>query len=166
MSEYLSKEEIRQWRSSLEKITLEEFAARLGKTINEEKETRDIVDIVLEKEPVLVHDNYKIKTEKITTIAQRALSKEREITTVKHNLPLEPVKVEKKVKPVEKKEAKAVNKKVKSEKPKKAPKAEPIEVKIEPSISGTNVNVTFKKPLTGREQLVFDHFLSHKNSIV
>ncbi len=166
MSEYLSKEEIRQWRSSLEKITLEEFAARLGKTINEEKETRDIVDIVLEKEPVLVHDNYKIKTEKITTIAQRALSKEREITTVKHNLPLEPVKVEKKVKPVEKKEAKPVNKKVKSEKPKKAPKAEPIEVKIEPSISGTNVNVTFKKPLTGREQLVFDHFLSHKNSIV
>ncbi len=28
MSEYLSKEEIKQWRSSLEKITLEEFAAR------------------------------------------------------------------------------------------------------------------------------------------
>ena len=26
MSEYLSKEEIKQWRSSLEKITLEEFA--------------------------------------------------------------------------------------------------------------------------------------------
>ena len=33
MSEYLSKEEIKQWRSSLEKITLEEFAARLGKKI-------------------------------------------------------------------------------------------------------------------------------------
>ena len=31
MSEYLSKEEIKQWRSSLEKITLEEFAKRLGK---------------------------------------------------------------------------------------------------------------------------------------
>ena len=85
MPEYLSKEEIRQWRSSLEKITLEEFAARLGKVINEEKETRDIVDIVLEKEPVLVHENYRVKTEKITSIAQRAFAKEKEITTVKHN---------------------------------------------------------------------------------
>ena len=31
MPEYLTKEEIKQWRSSLEKITLEEFAKRLGK---------------------------------------------------------------------------------------------------------------------------------------
>ena len=76
-------EEIKQWRSSLEKITLEEFAARLGKVINEEKETRDIVDIVLEKDPLLVHENYKVKTEKITSIAQKAISKEREITTVR-----------------------------------------------------------------------------------
>ena len=38
MSEYLSKEEIKQWRSSLEKITLEEFAARLGKKVEEKKE--------------------------------------------------------------------------------------------------------------------------------
>ncbi|DAB03755.1 TPA: hypothetical protein CPT84_01780, partial [Candidatus Gastranaerophilales bacterium HUM_12] len=35
MSEYLSKEEIKQWRSSLEKITLEEFAARLGKKVED-----------------------------------------------------------------------------------------------------------------------------------
>ena len=50
MSEYLSKEEIKQWRSSLEKITLEEYAKRLGKTLKEEKQTRDIVDIVLKNE--------------------------------------------------------------------------------------------------------------------
>ena len=37
MPNYLTKEEIKQWRSSLEKITLEEFAARLGKTIETEK---------------------------------------------------------------------------------------------------------------------------------
>ena len=37
MSEYLSKEEIKQWRSSLEKITLEDFAARLGKKVEEKK---------------------------------------------------------------------------------------------------------------------------------
>ena len=33
MSQYLSKEEIKQWRSSLEKITLEEYARRLGKVL-------------------------------------------------------------------------------------------------------------------------------------
>ena len=37
MAKYLTKEEIKQWRSSLEKITLEEFAARLGKSIEEAK---------------------------------------------------------------------------------------------------------------------------------
>lgn len=47
MSEYLSKEEIKQWRSSLEKITLEEYAKKLGKVLREEKQTRDIIDIVL-----------------------------------------------------------------------------------------------------------------------
>ena len=45
--EYLSKEEIKQWRSSLERITLEEYARRLGKAIKGEKQTNDIVDIVL-----------------------------------------------------------------------------------------------------------------------
>lgn len=45
--EYLSKEEIKQWRSSLERITLEEYARRLGKTVKGEKQTNDIVDIVL-----------------------------------------------------------------------------------------------------------------------
>ena len=37
MPEYLSKEEVKQWRRSLEKITLEEYAARLGKLIEEDK---------------------------------------------------------------------------------------------------------------------------------
>ena len=45
MPNYLTKEEIRQWRSSLEKITLEEFAARLGKTVEESKPTNDVVDV-------------------------------------------------------------------------------------------------------------------------
>ena len=49
MPNYLTKEEIRQWRSSLEKITLEEFAARLGKVIEETKATNDVVDIVMSK---------------------------------------------------------------------------------------------------------------------
>ena len=41
MSQYLSKEEIKQWRSSLEKITLEEYAKKLGKVLEEEKQTSD-----------------------------------------------------------------------------------------------------------------------------
>ena len=39
MREYLNKEEIKQWRSSLEKITLEEFASRLGKLVPESRST-------------------------------------------------------------------------------------------------------------------------------
>ena len=46
MSEYLSKEEIRKWRSSLERITLEEYAARLGKIIQSEKHDDSLVDNV------------------------------------------------------------------------------------------------------------------------
>ena len=38
MPEYLTKEEIKQWRSSLEKITFEEFAKRLGKEVQKTKE--------------------------------------------------------------------------------------------------------------------------------
>ena len=49
MPNYLTKEEIRQWRSSLEKITLEEFAARLGKVVEESKSTNDVVNIVMSK---------------------------------------------------------------------------------------------------------------------
>ena len=48
MANYLTKEDIKKWRSSLERITLEQYAQKLGKEIPEEKETFDIVDIVLE----------------------------------------------------------------------------------------------------------------------
>ena len=82
MSEYLSKEEIKQWRSSLERITLEEFAARLGKKIEEAKPTNDLVDIVLHGQPVksLMSDEYpQNRTERISTISQLAYDREQEI---------------------------------------------------------------------------------------
>ena len=81
MSEYLSKEEIKQWRSSLEKITLEEFAARLGKKIEEAKPSNDIVDIVLKGKPVVssVDEWMPAKAERISSIAERAFDREREI---------------------------------------------------------------------------------------
>jgi DNA-binding CsgD family transcriptional regulator len=81
MSEYLSKEEIKQWRSSLEKITLEEFAARLGKKIAEDKPTNDLADIVLHGQPVTAAEDSwnQPKTERISSIAQRAYERELEI---------------------------------------------------------------------------------------
>ncbi len=80
MSEYLSKEEIKQWRSSLEKITLEEFAARLGKEIEHKKPTNDIVDIVLKGQPVVSREDWpQMRTERIDAIAERAYEREREI---------------------------------------------------------------------------------------
>ncbi len=61
MVQYLTKEEVRQWRSSLEKVTLEEFAKRLGKEIEENKRTHDIVDMIVNNESVSSTDDV-IKT--------------------------------------------------------------------------------------------------------
>ncbi|MBR6297908.1 MAG: helix-turn-helix domain-containing protein [Candidatus Gastranaerophilales bacterium] len=68
MSQYLSKEEIRQWRSSLEKITLEEYAKRLGKVLEEDKKTSDIIDIVMKNEKRL----YSTKEQGANTILKVA----------------------------------------------------------------------------------------------
>lgn len=87
MSEYLSKEEIKQWRSSLEKITLEEFAKRLGKTLKEEKQTRDIVDIVLQNErKAAVSEIKEEKTkDRILKIAQKSVDVQNEIMDTKQD---------------------------------------------------------------------------------
>ena len=78
MSDYLTKEEIRQWRSSLEKITLEEFAARLGKSVEEKKSTNDVVDIVMSK-GTSSNTNNSI-SEGFSVIAERAFKRERQIS--------------------------------------------------------------------------------------
>jgi len=49
----LTKEDIMQWRRTTEKITLEEFAQRLGKSIETKKETNDLHDLVLKQQDVL-----------------------------------------------------------------------------------------------------------------
>ena len=78
MPNYLTKEEIRQWRSSLEKITLEEFAARLGKTVEESKPTNDVIDIVMSK-GTSSNTNSNMK-DGFSAIAQRAFERERQIS--------------------------------------------------------------------------------------
>lgn len=152
MSEYLSKEEIRKWRSSLERITLEEYAARLGKVIQEEKHDDSLVDsVMLRSLNSMSTEKYTPKTEKIQSLAIKSFNKEKELKEKK-----EPVKPSEKVQDIVKK-AVAPAKKKETSKTKETKKKETIE---------DNFNYSFKKALTPREQLVFDYFLSNKNSIV
>ena len=88
MSEYLSKEEIRAWRSSLERITLEEYAARLGKVIQEEKHDDSLVDSVMFRSlNSMSVDKYTPKTEKIQTLAIKSFNREKEIVEKKEVKP-------------------------------------------------------------------------------
>ena len=152
MSEYLTKEEIKQWRSSLEKITLEEFAARLGKQIEEAKHTNDLVDIVLKGKPYTSSStemSSSMRSEKINTIAEKAVEKERQIvssSTPKAQPKAVEVKAQKEVKEVK--------------------KQQPIIKETAPASLKEEVQIVFKKALTDREQLVFDYFLKNKNKIV
>lgn len=154
MSEYLTKEEIKQWRSSLEKITLEEFAARLGKQIEEAKHTNDLVDIVLKGKPYTSSStemSSSIRSEKINTIAEKAVEKERQIVSA------------------QKAQTKATPKvaEVKTQKAEKeVRKQQPIVKDSAPASLKNEVQIVFKKALTDREQLVFDYFLKNKNQIV
>ena len=154
MSEYLTKEEIKQWRSSLEKITLEEFAARLGKQIEEAKHTNDLVDIVLKGKPYTSSStemSSSIRSEKINTIAEKAVEKERQIVSA------------------QKAQTKATPKvaEVKTQKAEKeVRKQQPIVKETSPASLKDEVQIVFKKALTDREQLVFDYFLKNKNQIV
>ncbi len=154
MSEYLSKEEIRKWRSSLERITLEEYAARLGKVIQEEKHDDSLVDsVMLRSLSSMSVDTYMPKTEKIQSLAIKSFNKEKEITAVK-----------KVVKPAVKKDETIKNKQIKE---KEIKNKEQSKIKPQKKQEKQQKSVfSFKKTLTAREQLVFDHFLANKNTIV
>ena len=150
MPEYLSKEEVKQWRSSLEKITLEEYAARLGKVIEEEKHTNDLVDIVLKGNPVMSkNDDMLTRGEKITSIAQKTFAREKEISQSPFG-------------------SRINDKKLKTE----TKKIESTTVKIAmPRLNNEvclkeDFQLVFNKVLTDREQLVFDYFAKNKNQIV
>lgn len=154
MPEYLSKEEVKHWRSSLEKITLEEYAARLGKVIEEEKHTNDLVDIVLKGQSVMskADDLAQSRGEKISSIAQRSFEREKEIS----NTPFSISVSEKKAQKDSKKNDKHI---VKSEK---------IEIKAENKSKSlkNDADLIFNKALTDREQLVLNYFVNNKNQIV
>lgn len=162
MSDYLSKEEIRQWRSSLEKITLEEYALRLGKTINTEKETNDLADIVLATNSS--NSGVKVSTVKADTqkIAQLPTLEEvaPKVTEVAKKVEVE-IEVKPEKAPVKQPAASVAVKEVaevaiKETKPKAA--------ETQTAVSQTEVE--FKKPLTDREQMVFEYFNKNRGKIV
>ena len=182
MSEYLSKEEIKQWRSSLEKITLEEYAARLGKKIEEAKPTNDLVDIVLKGKPVVStsQDWMQTRAERLSSIAERAYEREREIAPTPFSINKivvdESITTEPQVKPqkVEKKAVKSAVKSTSTSKAKPAKASAKTEKAVSPKAKTDvqkdtlreEVRVVFKKALTDREQRVFDHFAQNKGQIV
>lgn len=162
MSEYLSKEEIKLWRSSLEKITLEEYAARLGKKIEEAKPTNDLIDIVLKGKPVVEPEYRQPHAERLSSIAERAFERENEIAPS----PFSIAKINKDIEaPAKTPKAEKAPKTEKKPVPKKSKQTRQKETKTELSLR-EEVQVVFKKALTDREQRVFDHFAQNKGQIV
>ena len=155
MSEYLSKEEIKQWRSSLEKITLEEFAARLGKQVEESKSTNDVVDIVMSKGTS--SNTGSNMNDGFSRIAERAFERERQIS----HTPFSISKKDMSLKPMDLSENKKVevNEKIEQVLNKKK-EVKPAKAEQNSSLSNSG-QIVLKKSLTDREQMVFDYLLNN-----
>lgn len=160
MAEYLSKEEIKQWRSSLEKITLEEFAARLGKVVADSRPTNDLVDIVMRGNSSSTTELQSKRTEKLSNIAERAFERERQLshTPFSFKAPVEEPKHDVKKAVKESVAKNEVVEKIRNRQDKEA-------ANLEDSLR-EEVNIVLKKNLTDREQIVFDYFLNHRNTTV
>ena len=155
MPNYLTKEEIKQWRSSLEKITLEEFAARLGKEVEESKPTNDVVDIVMSKGTS--SNTGSNLNEGFSRIAERAFERERQIS----HTPFSISKKDMSLKPMDLSESKKVevNEKIDQVLNKKK---EVKQIKTaQKSALSNNGQIVLKKSLTDREQMVFDYLINN-----
>jgi len=147
MPNYLTKEEIRQWRSSLEKITLEEFAARLGKQVEESKRTNDVVDIVMSKGTSSgTGSNLR---DGFSKIAQRAFERERQISHTPFSINKRQI------------QNKSDNSKEDTAAVKNAVSKEQTVLKRQEETAKKNSQIVLKKALTDREQMVFEYLLNH-----
>ena len=171
MPNYLTKEEIRQWRSSLEKITLEEFAARLGKTVEETKSTNDVVDIVMSK-GTSSNTNTRI-SDGFSAIAERAFKRERQISHTPFSISKKDLqenmapKVELSAKKHSvKPEIKDIIDNALSISAKEVKKEDSLLDKVEELSARSEINIVLKKSLTDREQLVFEYFLNNVGKTV
>ncbi len=161
MPNYLTKEEIRQWRSSLEKITLEEFAARLGKEVEESKPTNDVVDIVMSRgtsSNTSVNDGF-------SKIAERAFERERQISHTPFSINRKELLSKSKNQAGPKKSAKE-DLVVEKTEPVLKEKSNSVLEKVEEFSAKKDVQITLKRALTDREQLVFDYLLNNVGKTV
>ena len=155
MPNYLTKEEIKQWRSSLEKITLEEFAARLGKEVEESKPTNDVVDIVMSKGTS--SNTGSNLNEGFSRIAERAFERERQIS----HTPFSISKKDMSLKPMDLSENKKVEVNEKIEQVlNKQKEVKPAKAEQKSALSSSG-QIILKKALTDREQMVFDYLLNN-----
>lgn len=163
MPNYLTKEEIRQWRSSLEKITLEEFAATLGKEVEESKPTNDVVDIVMSRGTssntnISVNDGF-------SKIAERAFERERQISHTPFSINRKELLSKSKNQAAPKKSAKE-DLVVEKTEPALIEKSNSVLEKVEEFSAKKDVQITLKRALTDREQLVFDYLLNNVGKTV
>ena len=163
MPNYLTKEEIRQWRSSLEKITLEEFAARLGKEVEESKPTNDVVDIVMSRGTssntnISVNDGF-------SKIAERAFERERQISHTPFSINRKELlsKSKNQAAPIKSAKEDLV---VEKTEPALIEKSNSVLEKVEEFSAKKDVQITLKRALTDREQLVFDYLLNNVGKTV
>ena len=166
MPNYLTKEEIRQWRRSLEKITLEEFAARLGKTVEESKSTNDVVDIVMSK-GTSSNTNNRIN-DSFSAIAERAFRRERQISHTPFSISkndMQQTNNEVKAYKVAEQKVKETFNKINVKTIEKNSEDSVLE-RVEEFSSKSDINVVLKKSLTDREQLVFEYFLNNVGKTV
>lgn len=163
MPNYLTKEEIRQWRSSLEKITLEEFAARLGKEVEESKPTNDVVDIVMSR-GTSSNTNTSVN-DGFSKIAERAFERERQISHTPFSINRKELLSKSKNQAALKKSVKE-NLVVEKTEPVLKEKSNSVLEKVEEFSAKKDVQITLKRALTDREQLVFDYLLNNVGKTV
>lgn len=163
MPNYLTKEEIRQWRSSLEKITFEEFAARLGKEVEESKPTNDVVDIVMSR-GTSSNTNTSVN-DGFSKIAERAFERERQISHTPFSINRKELLSKSKNQAGPKKSAKE-DLVVEKTEPVLKEKSNSVLEKVEEFSAKKDVQITLKRALTDREQLVFDYLLNNVGKTV
>ena len=157
MPDYLTKEEIKQWRSSLEKITLEEYAARLGKVVEESKPTNDVVDIVMSRGTSSTTGSNL--NDGFSRIAERAFVRERQISHTPFSINKKDV-VEKSSLSLSESQRTDINKRIEKVLPKKTNAQKSIIETVEENIN-KEPQIVLKKSLTDREQMVFDYLLNN-----
>lgn len=160
MPNYLTKEEIKKWRSSLEKITLEEFAARLGKEVEESKPTNDVIDII--KTRGTSSNTGSNLNDGFSRIAERAFERERQIS----HTPFSITKKDMAEKTNLKSESthNIISKKIEQtlkEVKKEPPTIKAVETNKKTETKKKEPQIILKKSLTDREQMVFEYLLNN-----